>query len=97
MDASHLQRVVVAMKELGDNNFMMIHDSFGTDCAHAGKLYEVIRQEFIGLYKDQNHLENFLESVKYLIDDEKLSEVPEIPAFGNLDLDLVAKSDFCFA
>lgn len=97
MDASHLQRVVVAMKELGDNNFMMIHDSFGTDCAHAGELYKVIRQEFIGLYKDQNHLENFLESVKYLIDDEKLSEVPEIPAFGNLDLDLVAKSDFCFA
>lgn len=97
MDASHLQRVVVTMKKLGNNNFMMIHDSFGTDCAHAGELYKVIRQEFIGLYKDQNHLENFLESVKYLIDDEKLSEVPRIPAFGNLDLDLVAKSDFCFA
>lgn len=97
MDACHLQRVVNTMKRLGDNNFMMIHDSFGTDCAHAGLLYKVIRQEFIGLYKDQNHLANFLESVKYLLDDEALSEVPEIPAFGKLDLDLVAQSDFCFA
>lgn len=97
MDACHLQRVVNAMKQLGDDNFMMIHDSFGTDCAHAGLLYKVIRQEFVNLYKDQNHLANFLESVKYLISDDKLSEVPEIPAFGNLDLDLVTQSDFCFA
>ena len=97
MDACHLQRVVNAMKQLGDDNFMMIHDSFGTDCAHAGLLYKVIRQEFVNLYKDQNHLENFLESVKYLIGDDKLSKVPEIPAFGNLDLDLVTQSDFCFA
>ena len=97
MDACHLQRVVNAMKQLGDDNFMMIHDSFGTDCAHAGLLYKVIRQEFVNLYKDQNHLANFLESVKYLIGDDKLSKVPEIPAFGNLDLDLVTQSDFCFA
>lgn len=97
MDACHLQRVVNAMKQLGDDNFMMIHDSFGTDCAHAGLLYKVIRQEFVNLYKDQNHLETFLESVKYLINDDKVSNIPEIPAFGNLDLDLVTQSDFCFA
>ena len=97
MDACHLQRVVNAMKQLGDDNFMMIHDSFGTDCAHAGLLYKVIRQEFVNLYKDQNHLANFLESVKYLIGDDKWSKVPKIPAFGNLDLDLVKQSDFCFA
>ena len=74
---------------------MMIHDSFGTDCAHAGLLYKVIRQEFVGLYKDQNHLENFKEAVSYLIPDG--TELPEIPKFGNLDLDVVLKSDFCFA
>lgn len=95
MDATHLQRVVSKMKELGDNNFMMIHDSFGTDCAHAGLLYKVIRQEFVDLYKDQNHLENFKEAVAYLIPEG--TELPEIPKFGNLDLDVVLKSDFCFA
>ena len=95
MDASHLQRVVCTESAKGNKNFMMIHDSFGTDAAHAGSLYKTIREEFVGLYKDQNHLENFLGSVGYLIDD--LDAVPEIPKFGKLDLDLVKKSDFCFA
>lgn len=97
MDATHLQRVVVAEKGMGNNNFMMIHDSFGTDCAHAGELYKTIRQEFIGLYKDQNHLQHFLESIMYLIPEEDMDKIPELPAFGNLELDLVAQSDFCFA
>ena len=95
MDASHLQRVVCAESAKGNKNFMMIHDSFGTDAAHAGSLYETIREEFVGLYKDQNHLENFLGSVSYLIDD--LNAVPEIPKFGKLDLELVKQSNFCFA
>ena len=95
MDASHLQRVVCAESDKGNKNFMMIHDSFGTDAAHAGSLYKTIREEFVGLYKDQNHLGNFLESVSYLIDD--LDEVPELPEFGKLDLELVKQSDFCFA
>lgn len=97
MDASHLQRVVCAEYDKGNRNFMMIHDSFGTDAAHAGSLYKTIREEFIGLYKDQNHLQNFLDSVMYLIDDENLDKIPEIPEFGKLDLTLVAQSDFCFA
>lgn len=95
MDASHLQRVVVSEHLKGNRNFMMIHDSFGTDAAHAGSLYKTIREEFIGLYKDQNHLEGFLDSVSYLIDD--IDAVPEIPQFGKLDLELVKQSDFCFA
>lgn len=95
MDASHLQRVVCAERDKGNKNFMMIHDSFGTDAAHAGSLYKTIREEFVGLYKDQNHLENFLGSVGYLIDD--LDAVPAIPKFGKLDLELVKQSDFCFA
>ena len=95
MDACHLQRVVMAEKTAGNNNFMMIHDSFGTDCAHAGDLYKTIRAQFIGLYKDQNHLQNFMEQVAYLIPDDE--EVKPIPSFGKLSLDDVAESDFCFA
>lgn len=97
MDATHLQRVVVAEKELGNNNFMMIHDSFGTDAAHAGELYRTIRTEFVKLYEDNNYLENFLDNVKHLIPEEELSNVPPIPEFGKLNLQDVVSSDFCFA
>lgn len=97
MDAAHLQRVVKSESEKGNRNFMMIHDSFGTDAAHAASLFKTIREEFVNLYKDQNHLENFLEQVSYLIADKDKDKVPNLPSFGKLDLEEVKKSDFCFA
>ena len=97
MDAAHLQRVVNAEYSKGNANFMMIHDSFGTDAAHAGQLFKTIREEFVGLYKDQNYLQDFLEQVSYLINDDDIDKIPKIPSFGTLDLEEVKKSDFCFA
>ena len=95
MDACHLQRVVVASYEEGNKNFAMVHDSFGTDVAHAGRLFRIIREQFVKLYDNQDHLANFLEDVKYLIDEG--AELPEHPTFGKLDIKKVADSDFCFA
>ena len=97
MDAAHLQRVVNSEYEKGNRNFMMIHDSFGTDAAHAGQLFKTIREEFVNLYKDQNHLDTFLQQVSYLIADEDMDKIPNLPSFGKLDLEEVKKSDYCFA
>lgn len=97
MDATHLQRVVAAEKDKGNNNFMMIHDSFGTDAAHAGQLYKTIRTEFVSLYEGHNYLADFFDNVKHLIAEEDLDKVPELPSFGKLNLQDVVSSDFCFA
>jgi len=97
MDAAHLQRVVNSEFAKGNRNFMMIHDSFGTDAAHAGQLFKTIREEFVNLYKDQNHLDTFLHQVSYLIADEDMDKIPNLPSFGKLDLEAVKKSDYCFA
>lgn len=97
MDATHLQRVVGAEKDLGNNNFMMIHDSFGTDAGHAGELYATIRHEFVKLYSDHNYLKDFFENVKHLIPEDELSNVPPIPSFGKLVIQDVVDSEFCFA
>lgn len=97
LDATHLQRVVAKEYELGNRNFMMIHDSFGTDASRAGELYKTIRDEFVKMYKDHNYLQDFLDNVAYLIDDHDKKSIPEIPAFGTLDLDKVRESRYCFA
>lgn len=97
MDAAHLQRVVNSEFAKGNRNFMMIHDSFGTDAAHAGQLFKTIREEFVNLYKDHNYLQDFLEQVSYLINDDDINKIPKIPSFGTLDLEEVKKSDYCFA
>ena len=97
MDAAHLQRVVNSEFAKDNRNFMMIHDSFGTDAAHAGQLFKTIREEFVNLYRDQNHLETFLHQVSYLISDRDMDKIPNLPSFGKLDLEEVKKSNYCFA
>lgn len=95
MDACHLQRVVVASKAEGNNNFSMIHDSFGTDMSHAGDLFRIIREQFVKLYDGQDYLKQFMEDISYLIDED--AELPQQPAFGKLNIEQVKKSNFCFA
>lgn len=95
MDACHLQRVVVTSKDNGNSNFAMIHDSFGTDMAKAGELYKVIRHEFVELYENIDHLQNFVDDVAYLMDEK--TELPSIPDFGKLDIAKIIDSEFCFA
>ena len=97
MDAAHLQRVVKSEFEKGNKNFLMIHDSFGTDVAHAGQLFKTIREEFVKLYDGQNWLEEFLKQVAYAIKDEDMDKIPPIPSFGELDLAKVIDSKYCFA
>lgn len=95
MDACHLQRVVVSSSVQGNTNLAMVHDSFGTDMAAAGDLYKIIRQEFVGLYDNVDHLKKFVEDVEYLMDEEAL--LPDRPDFGVLKIADIVNSQFCFA
>lgn len=95
MDACHMQRVIMNQAEKGNNNFFMIHDSFGTDIEHAGDLFKAIRTELVNMYKGHNYLEEWLADVEYLLPEEK--EIPQMPTKGNLNLDDVVNSKYCFA
>lgn len=95
MDACHMQRVIRNQAEKGNNNFFMIHDSFGTDIEHAGDLFKAIRTELVNMYKGHNYLEEWLADVEYLLPEEK--EIPQMPTKGNLNLDDVVNSKYCFA
>lgn len=95
MDACHMQRVIMNQAEKGNNNFFMIHDSFGTDIEHAEDLFKAIRTELVNMYKGHNYLEEWLADVEYLLPEEK--EIPQMPTKGNLNLDGVVNSKYCFA
>lgn len=95
MDACHMQRVIMNQAKKGNNNFFMIHDSFGTDIEHAGDLFKAIRTELVNMYKGHNYLEEWLADVEYLLPEEK--EIPQMPTKGNLNLDDVVNSKYCFA
>lgn len=97
LDATHLQRVVNSMNDKGCTNFMMIHDSFGTDLAHAGDLFKTIRYEFRKMYEQTDYLNDFLNDVAYLIDEKDKKKLPEMPTHGKLNIADVETSLYCFA
>lgn len=96
MDGTHMQRVIHNMAVEHDRtNLFMIHDSFGTDLSSASYLFKTIRSELVELYDGKNHLEKFINDVKFLIDDT--SDLPSIPEFGTLDISKIKDSMYSFA
>lgn len=95
MDASHMQRVITSLANAGCHNVFMIHDSFGTDLAHAGFLFKIIRFEFRKMYEDTDYLQIFLDNVNYLL--PKNAKVPKAPKMGHLSITDVEHSQYCFA
>ena len=95
MDACHMQRVCKRMIDNNNHCFWMVHDSFGTDLAHAGQLFTMIREELVKMYDDHNYLQEFIDDVSYLLPEG--SNIPTIPSKGNLDIKSIKDSKYCFA
>lgn len=95
MDACHMQRVINSEYENGNRNFFMIHDSFGTDLAHANSLFNTIREEIVKMYDGKNYLEEWLEDVSYLLPEG--ADIKDIPIKGKLNIQKVKESKYCFA
>ena len=87
LDAAHLHRVVQAAKAAGITHLGMVHDSFSTHAADTGKLYQIIREEFVKMYQEHD----VLEELKV-----QLGGTVTTPSKGNLDISLVRESTYAF-
>jgi len=94
LDASHLM-LVTAKCNL--NNLALVHDSFGTLPSDTDHLFKVLREEFYNLYTQVDVFENFRNEVLQQIAEEDRDKLPPIPEKGTLDLELIKKSQYCFA
>lgn len=88
LDASHLTLVVNAAKAEGVDSLAMIHDDYGTHAADAGKLYRIIREQFVAMYQKHDVLAEFHAAYPML---------PEPPSMGTLDLSQVLDSPYFFS
>jgi DNA-directed RNA polymerase len=59
MDASHLMFISL----LWDEDFTPVHDSFGTHASDVPALHKVVRESFILMYRNEDHLKAFQEEV----------------------------------
>lgn len=94
-DAAHLVKTVNAAYASGITSFRMIHDSYATHAADLEKLSEILREEFIKIYKDGNILENLRANITRQCNDDSL--VNPAPMVNDLDIEQVAKALYFFA
>jgi len=93
VDAAHLQLVALAADEV-KIGMMSVHDCFGTIAPHAGRLNEIIREQFVRLHKRHNLLNEVRESARR--DLLKRAELPPLPEIGDLELDEIPGSFHAF-
>lgn len=97
MDAAHLLLTVLNGLQQEIHEYFLIHDSFATTAADTQKLYKIIRSSFVELYTDfclyQSVLNHNIDQFTNL----SKVELPSIPKKGNLVLEDIKDSRYCFA
>ncbi|AZE12648.1 DNA-directed RNA polymerase [Pseudomonas chlororaphis subsp. aureofaciens] len=97
-DGSHLRKTVVKASECyGVEFFALIHDSFGTIPAKAGKMFKAVRETMVETYTENDVLEDFREQFMEQLHESQLAKMPPIPTKGTLDLNKILKSQYAFA
>lgn len=94
-DAYHLMRIIFRLKEAGVKSIAAIHDSVGVHPNHANKLYKIIREEFVELYRNSNVLSDMVEHMA----EEHGVYIPAPPRItqNSLDFDKVLESPYIFS
>lgn len=94
LDSAHMMLTVNAAKEKGIHNFAMIHDDFGTHACDVPDLRNIIREEFVSMYKEHEPLHDLYVTCALLMPD---GSIPAVPSYGDLDLESVLDSEYFFA
>lgn len=91
MDATHLRETVRRCAKAGITALAVIHDDYGTHAANTGELHRHIREAFVFIYSNNCPLTQFKETQEALG-----HTLPDVPAKGTLDINLVLQSKFFF-
>ena len=100
LDASGMAKTIVKLLDAGvTEDFFMIHDSFAIS-GDVDALYFAVRDAHIEMYEAENLLlkwqEELRQQLEHPFDFEKAGVAP-IPQMGNLNLQLIRDSQFCFS
>lgn len=86
LDSSHMVRVINASDFDG---YAMVHDDFGTHACDVGKMWQIIREEFVKMYYNKDLLRDWnIQQGHY---------DGEYPEMGDLDLMQVMMSEYFFS
>lgn len=95
-DASHMMLTTCLAADNGVTSFAMIHDSYGTHAGRASILAAALRQAFVDQYSG-DVLADFRQQLVDQLPPEAAEQLPPLPPYGDLDLNLVLDSAYFFA
>ena len=93
LDSSVLQLATVKAKDMGVDNFSMIHDSFGVVAPDVAIMAKALREAFCEIY-EEDVLKKFADEMYVMLSTKNQAKFPTMPTKGNLDLQQVKKSVF---
>ena len=96
MDAAHLMKVVNASSKEGITSFALIHDSYGVHPSEVDRLHEILREEFINMYRE-DWLAEFERQLAEQLPAEVVAQFPPRPTLGSMDIESVKDSMYFFA
>ena len=97
LDAAHLLLTILHCHESGVNDFFVIHDSFGCSASDTDEMFVAVRETFIAIYKDWDFFSEFDKQARLRLADPSDPNLSPVPSQSDLDLNLVADSDYCFS
>ena len=100
LDAAHLRLTALLWEDHCARQgrpaaMTFVHDSFGVPAAHAPEFSRILREAFVTLYTEHDHLRRWLSSMQEIAGSDVM--LPEPPALGSLELDGVTRSEFFFS
>ena len=96
-DSAHVHKVICKMLDDGTaEDFFMIHDSFSVS-GDAWDLYDSVRDALVEMYIDECHLCRFEDEIRNQLNDPAHVFEHKIPEKGDLDLEKIKESVFCFS
>jgi len=96
-DAAHLMLSISSCLQYRPGmSFAMIHDSYGTHAADAPLLAEILREEFVGIYKEDQLLKFYTQTCNAL-SPKSSAIINDHPEKGTLDIEEVLRAKFFFA
>jgi DNA-directed RNA polymerase len=91
MDASHLMFIALAWKDREGAALTTVHDSFGCHASDLPALHKVVREQFVAMYEESDHLYDFQRDAS-----AKLGDVADIarPSLGTQDVSQVLTATY---
>lgn len=96
LDSAHMVNTILMCMDFDVKDFFMIHDSFGTTCEDTWTMYHSVRHAFVDQYSSDCFFEKFRGKVAQRLSDPN-KVLPPVPQKGELDIQGVLKSDYCFS